>query len=227
MVRCGYGCDPYPSRMIQNDTRFEFKLPAHRRAELDSLADEAGLTASDLVRLAIRRLLEERNAILQLQAAAMTNAETWGELGPAMKKLNQRQQDFVRALVLEKPGYGALVNAYRKAGYGRTDSKRSTLSKDAHHLSRDSRIIEAVAEQSKKVLRLGQSAAVNEALALVMDVSHKHHARAVFALLDGADPATTKHSVDVLHRVEDPDRVARPRGQDCEVGAPPTFPSSE
>ena len=66
MVRCGYGCDPYPSRMIQNDTRFEFKLPAHRRAELDSLADEAGLTASDLVRLAIRRLLEERNAILQL-----------------------------------------------------------------------------------------------------------------------------------------------------------------
>jgi len=29
----------------------------------------------------------------------MTNAETWGELGPAMKKLNQRQQDFVRALV--------------------------------------------------------------------------------------------------------------------------------
>ena len=42
--------------------------------------------------------------------------ETWGELGPAMKLLTQRQRDFVRALLLEKPGYGALVNAYRKAG---------------------------------------------------------------------------------------------------------------
>jgi predicted DNA-binding protein len=52
--------------MAQNDTRFEFKLPAQRRAELDSLADEAGLTASGLVRLAIRRLLEERNAVLKL-----------------------------------------------------------------------------------------------------------------------------------------------------------------
>jgi hypothetical protein len=65
-VRCDYGVDPYPYRMAQNDTRFEFKLPAQRRAELDNLADEAGLTASDLVRLAIRRLLEQRAAILKL-----------------------------------------------------------------------------------------------------------------------------------------------------------------
>jgi hypothetical protein len=110
--------------------------------------------------------------------------------------------------LLEKPGYGALVNAYRKAGYGRTDSKRSTLSKDAHHLSRDPRIIEAVAEESKKVLRLGHPEAVAAALNLIRDVNHRDHGRAVFALLDRVDPATTKHSVDVLHRVEDPDRVA-------------------
>ena len=52
--------------MTANDTRFEFKLPAQRRAELDSLADEAGLTASDLARLAIRRLLDQRAEVLQL-----------------------------------------------------------------------------------------------------------------------------------------------------------------
>jgi hypothetical protein len=134
--------------------------------------------------------------------------ETWGELGPAMKKLNERQRDFVRAFVLEKPGYGALVKSYRKAGFGHPNSKGSTLSKDAHHLSRDPRIIEAVAEEAKKVLRLGHPQAVNAALALIRDPSHRDHARAVFGLLDRVDPATTKHSVDVVHRVEDPDRVA-------------------
>lgn len=139
----------------------------------------------------------------------MAGAEqTWGELGPAMKKLNQRQRDFVRALLLEKPGYGALVNAYRKAGYGRPDSKRPTLSKDAHHLSRDPRIIEAVAEESKKVLRLGHPEAVAAALNLIRDPTHREHGRAVFALLDRVDGVTTKHSLDVTHRIEDPDRVA-------------------
>jgi hypothetical protein len=52
--------------MTPNDTRFEFKLPAQRRAELDNLADQAGLTASDLARLAIRRLLDEREVVLKL-----------------------------------------------------------------------------------------------------------------------------------------------------------------
>jgi hypothetical protein len=44
----------------------------------------------------------------------LTKPETWGELGPAMKALNERQREFVRYLVTEKPGYGALTRAYRK-----------------------------------------------------------------------------------------------------------------
>jgi phage terminase small subunit len=71
-----------------------------------------------------------------------------------MKALNERQRDFVRHLVTEKPGYGALTSAYRKAGYGR-NSKASTLSKEAHHMSRDQRIIAAIAEESRKVIRVG------------------------------------------------------------------------
>ena len=35
--------------------------------------------------------------------------QTWGELGPAMRALNARQQAFVRAFILEKPGYGAIT----------------------------------------------------------------------------------------------------------------------
>ena len=69
--------------------------------------------------------------------------ETWGELGPAMKVLNERQREFVRHLVTGKPGYGALTRAYKRVGYGK-NSKAATLSKEAHHMSRDERVIAAV-----------------------------------------------------------------------------------
>lgn len=88
----------------------------------------------------------------------MTEPEIWGELGPAMRELNPMQQDFVRALVATKPGWGAVTRAARKAGYGK-NSKAATLSKHAYHMSRDERIIAAVAEESKKVLRLGHAEA--------------------------------------------------------------------
>jgi Ribbon-helix-helix protein, copG family len=57
---------------MTNDTRFEVKLPAARRAALDSLADEAGVSASDLVRLAITQLLRDRD--VRLPSADRTEA---------------------------------------------------------------------------------------------------------------------------------------------------------
>ncbi|MGB6536054.1 MAG: hypothetical protein WBF58_08840 [Xanthobacteraceae bacterium] len=134
-------------------------------------------------------------------------SETWGQLGPAMRELNERQRAFVRFLVTEKPGYGALTRAYRKAGYGK-NSKAATLSKEAHHLSRDLRIIEAIAEESKKVIRVGHPEAVAALFNMIRDPRHRDHARAVAAVLDRCDPAISKHSIDVTHRHEDPDRAA-------------------
>lgn len=134
-------------------------------------------------------------------------SETWGQLGPAMQELNERQRAFVRFLVTEKPGYGALTRAYRKAGYGK-NSKAATLSKEAHHLSRDLRIIEAIAEESKKVIRVGHPEAVAALFNMIRDPRHRDHARAVAAVLDRCDPAISKHSIDVTHRHEDPDRAA-------------------
>jgi hypothetical protein len=53
--------------------RFEIQLPAERRAELDSLADEIGTNAADLARLAIIRLLANRNELLgRREVAAST-----------------------------------------------------------------------------------------------------------------------------------------------------------
>ncbi len=134
-------------------------------------------------------------------------SETWGQLGPAMRELNERQRAFVRFLVTEKPGYGALTRAYRKAGYGK-NSKAATLSKEAHHLSRDLRIIEAIAEELKKVIRVGHPEAVAALFNMIRDPRHRDHARAVAAVLDRCDPAISKHSIDVTHRHEDPDRAA-------------------
>ena len=95
--------------------------------------------------------------------------ENWGELGPAMRVLNERQRLFVRALLLEKPGYGSATRAYRKAGYGKT-SKAATQSKEAHKMLRDDRIIAAIAEEFKKVIRgIGHAEAVSALLNMIRD----------------------------------------------------------
>ncbi len=134
--------------------------------------------------------------------------ETWGELGPAMRALNERQRDFVRHLVIGKPGYGALTAAARKAGYGK-NSKAPTLQKHAHDLSRNPRIIAAIAEEAKKIIRgVGHAEAVSAAMNMVRDPAHRDHARAVFGILDRVDAVVGKLSVDVTHHIEDPDRAA-------------------
>ena len=43
---------------------------------------------------------------------------------------------------------------------------------------------------------------------MLRDPSHRDHARAVEMVLSRADAAISKHSLDVTHRVEDPDRQA-------------------
>jgi hypothetical protein len=50
--------------MKPDQLRFEISLPADRRRELDALAGEVGISASDLARLAITRLLNGRNELV-------------------------------------------------------------------------------------------------------------------------------------------------------------------
>jgi predicted DNA-binding protein len=50
---------------MNNDARFELRLPTQRRARLDELADETGLSSADLVRLAIDRLLADPKIVLK------------------------------------------------------------------------------------------------------------------------------------------------------------------
>ena len=45
--------------------RFEIRLQPERRQELDALARETGLSSADVVRLAIRQLLEHRDLFVR------------------------------------------------------------------------------------------------------------------------------------------------------------------
>jgi hypothetical protein len=134
----------------------------------------------------------------------------WGQLGPAMQNLpNNLWRSFVDHLVTQKPGHGALTRACRAAGFGK-NSTPTNLAKLAWRMSRDERFIAAVAEQSRKVLRIGHPEAVAAVLALVRNSKHRDHMRAVDAVLSRADPieSHSRHNIEVLHRTIDPDREA-------------------
>jgi hypothetical protein len=55
------------------NTRFEIRIPAEQRARLDALAADAGLSSSDLARLAIGQILEDRAVRLPKVDAAQDN----------------------------------------------------------------------------------------------------------------------------------------------------------
>jgi hypothetical protein len=56
-----------------NDTRFEFRLPGPVYRELHQLSGQTGLSAADLVRLGINKLLQDRDALPRLPAATETH----------------------------------------------------------------------------------------------------------------------------------------------------------
>ena len=53
-----------------HDARLEIRMPAASRRELDQLANEVGLSTADVVRISIRRLLQNPEALLRLSQAS-------------------------------------------------------------------------------------------------------------------------------------------------------------
>jgi hypothetical protein len=134
----------------------------------------------------------------------------WGQLSPELQALpNDKWRAFCYHLITQKPGHGALTRACRAAGFGK-NSTPTNLAKLAWHMSRDERLIAAVAAESKKVIRLGHPEAVAAVLNLVRNPKHRDHMRAVDAVLSRADPieSHSRHNIEVLHRTTDPDREA-------------------
>jgi hypothetical protein len=139
----------------------------------------------------------------------------WGELGPAMRALpNDRWRAFVEFYLLEtyrnrhKNNYGPQAAAARKAGFGKPKTTTRAMAHMAWRLMRDDRVIAAVAEESRKLLRSGAPEAVKAVLNGVRDSSHPAHARFVDMLLSRADPVESKQLIEVTHKHLDPDLEA-------------------
>jgi hypothetical protein len=133
-------------------------------------------------------------------------AETWGELGAAMKALpNDQWRDFVYHYVRQPPRKGALVAAYRAAGYGKGGTPASQA-KAAWLLAHDQRAIAAIAEESRKILHVAYPEGANALINLVRDPDHAGHVPALRMLMDRVFPAETRHNVEVTHKVVDPDQ---------------------
>jgi hypothetical protein len=140
---------------------------------------------------------------------AIAKQEDWGTMGDAMRSLpNDQVRAFVRAYVVHPPGQGALLNSYIAAGYGKPDSKRETLSKNAWHLAHDPRVVAAVREEAVKVLRLSHPEAVNTLLECMRDPNNKDRWKCALAILERTDPTMVHNRLDITHRVIDPDQEA-------------------
>jgi hypothetical protein len=139
---------------------------------------------------------------------ARRKQQDWGQLGPAMKALpNDQWRAFAEHYVTEKPGHGALAAAARKAGFGKK-STPANVAKIAWRMSRDERMIAAIAELSRAIIRVGAPQAVNAILNVIMDPTHKDHVRACDIVLSRADPVETRHKMEVIHKTVDPDQEA-------------------
>ena len=136
--------------------------------------------------------------------------QTFGEMGPAMRALpNEAWRAFVYSYVANPNprGGGGKAAALRAAGLGQGSSPEQQA-KDAWKLAHDDRVIAAIAEEARKVIRVGAPEAANALLGLVRNPEHKDHARALAMVLDRADPIQTHHNMEIVHRVVDPDAEA-------------------
>jgi hypothetical protein len=121
-------------------------------------------------------------------------------LGPAMSELRPAHQEFVRQLFHQKPGLGLQTRALRavpELASGRT--KADDHRKAAWRLMTNPKIQKAVAEEAQNFIRSTGPAAAQMLNRLVLDASHRDHARGIAMVLDRVAPIETRHVVDVRH----------------------------
>jgi hypothetical protein len=80
------------------------------------------------------------------------------------------------------------------------------MAKIATRLMRDERMQAAIAEEARKLLRGGAPEAVKALQNLIRNPEHKDHARGIQMVLNRVDPEITRHDMNIVHRVIDPDQ---------------------
>jgi phage terminase small subunit len=139
---------------------------------------------------------------------AIAQRKDWGEYGPCMRALNARQRAFVEFLILEPPTTGAQTRAARRAGYGTGRTTPTIMAKISSRLVRDEKVLAALNEEARKLLRAGGLEASKALLSLLHNPEHRDHARAIAMTLARTDPEIERHDFNVMHKMLDPDAEA-------------------
>jgi phage terminase small subunit len=149
--------------------------------------------------------------------AKQQREESWGDLGPAMRALNERQRKFVQHYLLEVSIDPAKAQMRAAIAAGYASDKPSNVngrqvSKQAYRMLNDptqsEKVIAAINEESRRLLRLGHPEVIAAMYNIVRDPKHKDHARVLAMFLDRIDPVTTNQNINVVHRHVDPDEEA-------------------
>jgi hypothetical protein len=142
-----------------------------------------------------------------MKPIARRQKDDLGQPGPAMRALpNNRWRLFVEAYLWEtftngnKDNYGAGAAAARKAGFGSPKSKPPVLAQIGWRLLKDDRMVAAIAEESRKLLRAGAPQAVKAVHDGILNPNHPSHAKFVDLVLRRTDPEESKQVVEVTHR---------------------------
>jgi hypothetical protein len=125
-----------------------------------------------------------------------------------MRALGARQRAFVEFFIVEPPTHGAQTRAARRAGYGTGRTTPPIMAKISSRLVRDEKILAAINEEARKLLRAGGLEATKALLALVHNPEHKDHARGIAMTLARTDPEIERHDLNVTHTLLDPDQEA-------------------
>jgi hypothetical protein len=129
---------------------------------------------------------------------ALVRKESYGEMGVAMRALpSDRWRDFVQHYLANPKANGA--DAARKAGFGKPNSTPPVMAQIAYRILCDDRMIAAIAEQTKKIVRAAAPEAADALLGMVRDPDHKDHFRAAAMIYERADPVVTNQNINVTH----------------------------
>jgi hypothetical protein len=82
------------------------------------------------------------------------------------------------------------------------------MAKISSRLVRDEKVLAALNEEARKLLRAGGVEATKALLALIHDNTHKDHARGIAMVLARTDPEIERHDFNVVHKVLSPDEEA-------------------
>ncbi len=136
-------------------------------------------------------------------------------VGPKMAALDERQRKFAWAMAY---GEWNAAAAAREAGYSDVKDACKVRGYDLLH---NPRILDAIEEATRSVMRALGPLAVGAATKILKDTSHPAHARMVETILDrSGHSARTEHKVTVEHTVDTKELEALAQRLALESGIP-------